>query len=187
MPQTPAVPPSGLEEQADRLFCPGEENSLWYVLHTRPRCEKKAAQVCLDFQIRHYLPLRKSAHPRRKGQRQYSFEVPLFTSYLFACCDSMGRYQLMCSDYLVRTIEVVDQELLLDELRQIHRALASPAELVLYPRLRRGRRVRVLRGPLTGVVGRIAHRKGTFRLVLNVTILGTAVAAELDVEDVAPC
>ena len=84
----------------------------------------------------------------------------------------------------MRTIDVVDQGQLLEELRQIYLASAGPADLTLYPQLKRGRRIRVVRGPLSGVQGQISSRKETFRLVLNVSILGTAVAAEVDMDDV---
>ena len=50
--------------------------------------------------------------------------------------------------------------------------------------MKRGRRVRVLRGPLAGISGRISKRKEGLRLVLNISILGTAVGAEMDMDDV---
>jgi len=170
--------------RADELFAPGTDRRVWCVFHTRPRCEKKAAGVCEDLHVRHYLPLRRSTPKRRKGQRRYTFEVPLFTGYLFGCVDPEERYALLCSNFLVRTLEVVDQQLLLRELRSIYLATHSRADLALYPQLRRGRYVRVVSGALTGVVGRISRRKEGLRLVLNITILGTAVAAEMDMNDV---
>jgi len=182
MSETP--PGLALAEQADRLFQPGDADRRWYVLHAKPRCEKKAAKTCLDAEIRHYLPLRQSRPRQRKGQRRYSFDVPLLPGYLFACCDAADRLALLRNGYLVQTIDVVDQGQLLEELRQIYLASAGPADLTLYPQLKRGRRIRVVRGPLSGVQGRISSRKETFRLVLNVSILGTAVAAEVDMDDV---
>lgn len=174
-----------LEEEAARLFS-REEGKNWFAFHTRPRCEKKAAGVCLDLGIRHYLPLRRREPPGsgRQGQRRYSFEVPLFPGYLFGACDSQQRYDLMCSGCLVRTIEVKDQTQLLGELYHIYLASHLGAELSLYPQLRRGRWVYVVSGPLAGVRGRISARKEGFRLVLNVSMLGTAVAVEVDMADV---
>ena len=182
MSETPAGPV--VAEGADRLFQPGDADHRWYVLHVKPRCEKKAAKTCLDAEIRHYLPLRQSRPRQHKGQRRYSFYVPLLPGYLFSCCDTGERLSLLRGGYLVRTIEVVDQIQLLEELRQIYLASAGPSDLTLYPQLKRGRRIRVVRGPLNGVQGRISSRKETFRLVLNVSILGTAVAAEVDMDDV---
>ena len=182
MSETPPGP--ALTEQAVRLFEPGEADGPWYVLHAKPRCEKKAAKICLDSEIRHYLPLRQSRPKQRKGQRRVSFDIPLLPGYLFARCNAAERLALLRSGYLVRTIDVVDQIQLLDELRQIYLASAGPTDLTLYPQLKRGRKIRVVRGPLSGVSGQISSRKETFRLVLNVSILGTAVAAEVDMDDV---
>lgn len=173
-----------LEQKADQLFLPGEAGRSWYVFHTRPRCEKKIAECCRQNSVRHYLPLRRSQPRRRKGQRRYSFDVPLFPGYLFACCDLYERHELLRTDLMVRTIDVVDQGQLLDELRSIYLANNSSVNLTLYPQLRRGRHVRVTSGPLTGVIGRVSRRKEGLRLVLNVSILGTAVAAEMDMAEV---
>ena len=132
--------------------------------------------------LRHFLPLRESVTSKGKGR--YSFEVPLFPSYIFGCCDLAERLRLMRSGYLVRWMEVVDQRQLLEELRSIFVASKEGAGLTLYPQLKRGRQVRVIRGPLAGVLGRISRRKESFRLVLNVSVLGTAVALEVDMNDV---
>ncbi len=169
-------------ERAAELFCQAGAGRAWFVFHARPRCEKKVARACLDLQIHHYLPLHKSVGRKRK--RRYSFEVPLFPGYLFGCCDAQERLDLVHSGYLVRSIEVTDQQRLLDELHNIYLASCGEVELASYPQLKRGRLVQVRRGPLAGVKGRISKRKEDFRLVLNVSILGTAVAAELDMENV---
>ena len=180
---------SGLEsgepinaEQAAEFFAPGDADRVWYVFHTRPRCEKKAAESCFDSNICHYLPLRHNMH--RKQGRTYSFEVPLFAGYMFGCCDRGERLAVLQSGYLVRTMEVVDQQRLLDEIYNIYLASHQAQNLVLYPQLKRDRLVRMLKGPLKGVEGRISKRKEGLRLVLNLSILGTAVAAEVDMEDV---
>ena len=142
----PARP--ALEEQAERLFSPGGEGSAWFVFHSRPRCEKKAAQACLELAVHHYLPLRWSTS--RKHKRRHSFEVPLFPGYLFGRCDAGERLLVLRSGYLVRTIDVVDQGRLLDELYNVHLASTGGADLQLYPQLKRGRGVRVLRGSAWG-------------------------------------
>lgn len=169
-------------EEAARLFTPGEGDAAWYAFHTRPRCEKKAAGACRAMEVQQYLPLRESVP--RAGKGRYSFEVPLFPSYIFACCDITERLHVMRTGFMVRWLEVVNQSQLLEELTSIYVACRQEAELTLYPQLKRGRRVRVIRGALSGVVGRISRRKDRFRVVLNVTMLGTAVAAEVDMDDV---
>lgn len=181
-----AVLRNALEEEATQLFRQ-EEEAPWFALHTRPRSEKQAARHCLQLGIRHYLPLRRSepAGSGRGGQRRYRFEVPLFTGYMFAACNRQQRYDLLQTGSLVRTIEVADQEQLREELYNVYLASNLGAALTLYPLLKRGRWVRVISGPLAGLYGRISARKDEgFRLVLNVSILGSAVAVEVDMASV---
>ena len=177
-----AVLRHALQEEAARLFRL-EEGAPWLALHTRPRSEKQTAKHCLQLGIRHYLPLRRNepAKSGQKGQRRYHFEVPLFPGYMFAVCDRQQRYDLLQTNCLVRTIEVVDQQQLGDELYNVYLASNLGVALTLYPLLKRGRWVRVISGPLAGLSGRISARKDEgFRLVLNVSILGSAVAVEVD-------
>ena len=183
-PQTLVAEQERLAATADRLFAPGADERDWYVFHSRPRCEKKAAGACADLALNHYLPLRESPGRQRQGQRRYSFEVPLFPGYLFGCCDPQERTRLMRSGYLVRWLEVVDQARLLEELKGIYLASQKDVALILYPMLKRGQTVRVVRGPLAGLYGKISRRKRSYRLVLNVSCLDTAVACELDMDDV---
>ena len=85
----------------------------------------------------------------------------------------------------MRSIEVIDQEQLREELYNVYLASNLGAALTLYPLLKRGRWVRVISGPLAGLTGRISARKDEgFRLVLNVSILGSAVAVEVDMASV---
>ncbi len=173
-----------VEAEADSLFVPGSDGRDWYLFHSRPRCEKKAADACRDLALSHYLPLRQSPGRKGKGQRQYSFEVPLFPGYLFGCCNLQERTQLMRRGFFVRWIEVVDQARLLEELKSVYLASNQGISLLLYPMLKRGQTVRVVRGPLAGLYGKVSRRKRSFRLVLNVACLDTAVACELDMDDV---
>ena len=172
------------EEDAAQLFVAGNVGSIWYAFHTKPRCEKKAAGLCDEMGLRHYLPLRRNTPKKKKGQRQYSFDVPLFPGYVFGCCSDEERLHVMRSGYLVQWLEVVDQDQLLEELTSVYVASRRGAGLILYPQLKRGRRIRVIRGPLGGIQGHISQRKDEFRLVLNISVLGTAVAVEVDMEDV---
>ena len=170
------------EDMKHQLFPIGEEGQRWYAFHTRPRCEKKASSACEELGLHHYLPLRKRV--TRKGQDRYSFMVPLFPGYLFSRCDQNERLALMRRGYMVRWIEVVDQHLFREELTSIYLACHKGAELTLYPQMKKGRRVRITQGLLMGIEGMISKRKENFKVVLNVSVLGSAVAVEVDTQDV---
>ena len=165
------------------LLVPGDDGQLWYVFRSRPRQEKKAGDRFADLGLRHYLPLRKRV--TRKGRGRYSFMVPLFPGYLFGCCGIGERLRMMQSGHLAQWIEVVDQVRLLEELQGIQIACQSGSDVRLFPQLQRGRWVRVVNGPLTGVCGRISRRESRYRVVLELTALAAAVAVEVDMQDVA--
>jgi hypothetical protein len=55
-----------------------------------------------------------------------------------------------------------------------------------HPYLEKGERVTVERGPLAGVEGIITEFKGSFRLVVAVTLLQRAVSAEMERDWIRP-
>jgi len=61
---------------------------------------------------------------------------------------------------------------------------SSGAEVDIYPHLREGTRVRVVRGGLTGAEG-VVERKGEHHMLLiNVGLLGRSVGVKICAEDV---
>jgi len=176
-----AIFPVAAPEAAD-LFEMSGVSQQWYVLHAKPRREKKVAGCCAELGIRHYLPLRRSI--TRSGGRVFRFDVPLFPGYVFCCCDWGGRHQILRTNHVANLLEVGDEPQLLHELQNIYLALAANAGLVPCAHLERGARVRVVRGPLTGAEGTIVRRRSEFSLVMSVSMLGSSVAVEIDEGDV---
>jgi len=163
---------------------PGEEGRQWYVFRTRPRREKKAVELFGDMGLPNYLPLHDSV--THKGGRTIRSRRPLFSGYVFGCCDSDTRLRAMRSGFFAQWLEVRNQRQLLAELRGIHLAMESCSDVRLYPQLRRGQWVHVVHGPMRGVCGRVSRRNRRFRIVLEVTALEAAVAVEVDMHNVEP-
>lgn len=167
------------------LLDPAGAYESWTALYTHPNCERRVAQVCTRLGVRHYLPLLEQwIGPEFTRHRALA---PLFPSYVFACASRDELVAALEIGRVARVIRVDRQDLFLDELRQIQRAIEGDAELTLGPALERGDRVRVVHGPLIGVVGLVQglrRRRSHHRLVLNVSMLGRAVATEVDVRDV---
>lgn len=156
----------------------------WYVLHLRPRSEKKVAEHCKASSLPHYLPLRRQT--RVYQRRRVTFEVPIFPGYLFASFDRDGRLAVLKSNHVVRILEPGRRRDLLHQLAQIRKALRVDPELVSCSALRRGRRVRIKGGPFMGVEGVVAEIKGVTHVVLNVDIVGQAVTVRVDRAFVEP-
>ena len=171
---------SGSEQ--DSLFAPSAQNETWCAVRTKSRCERKVALVCEELDISCYMPLVRTAVWRKKRRRE--IERPLFSSYVFCRFNAEERYTLLTSGFVAQTIKVTNEPLFLREIKEINRAQTRGVDLKEHAQLRRGRMVRIMHGPLEGVVGRISHRKSGYRLVLNLSFISKGVAIELDMNDV---
>ena len=166
------------------LFDLPEADACWSVLHTFSNREKRAAVACEGYGARHFLPLRRK---RVRGKSGPGVAVPLFPGYLFACLSWEARRTLLQSKTVARVIAVPRPEGLLEELRQIHAAMAAGADLVPAPSFERGRWVHVVAGPFEGVLGQVGDRRvrrGVVRLILNVSMLGRSATVEINPDDV---
>jgi hypothetical protein len=182
-----APPDLALPDPPD-LLDPALPGERWTVLHTRPRSEKKAARACDRLGIRHYLPLDERGRrcDGRGRAARHSAALPLFPGYVFAALEPWARVLLFESGAVARLIPVPDPASLLQELRQIRAAIAAGVDLVAGPALERGRVVRVVRGKLAGVEGRVAWvTRRRVRLVLNVSLLRFGAGVEVEAGDVA--
>lgn len=151
---------------------------IWYVLHVRPRTERKVMERLALCGAWRYLPVQ--VRVRRTQRRRIRVELPLFPGYVFARLDADRRRAMLRSNLLVRLIPIPDPRGTIHQLRQIRRA-GRLAPLKPLPAFAPGEEVRVASGPFYGLTGYVdtAGR----RLVLSVDILGRAVAVSIDPDD----
>lgn len=169
----PAIEPVATTDTASKL--------RWFVVHTKPRCEKKFAMLMDAEHIKHDLFLLTST--RRYGKRVRTYEKPVFPSYVFIHLpeDKKGRcYQ---QDLIVRLIEVDDEPLFLRQIDAVRRLVASGNEIILYPLLKRGATARIKSGPLRGIRGIIDNPENPGGIVLSIDMIQQGVLVKIAVED----
>lgn len=150
----------------------------WNVLHVRPRCEKKMAEFCRLQKFDYYLQLR--SETKIYQRRKVTVEKPVFPGYVFVSFDRDRRLELLKTNDIVRILECEDDSRLVAELDQVRKALAVDATLGAVAALKKGRRVRITGGAFLGVEGLIHELKGSAKVLLNVDMIGQAVAVEVD-------
>ncbi|MBI2437546.1 MAG: UpxY family transcription antiterminator [Lentisphaerae bacterium] len=158
--------------------------AVWSVIHARPRCEKKLADYCRRQGVEHYLPLR--VEHKVYQRRKVEVWKPLFPGYVFACFAAEQRLLIMRSSQVARLLPVRDQARLIAEMDQIRLALAKEPGLSACAAVKRGTRVRILKGPFQGLEGVVSTLKGQTRVVLNVDIIAQAVAVEVSRDMLEP-
>lgn len=150
----------------------------WWVAHTRPRAEKALSADLDRFAIPNYLPLHKRVTRSRATNRISRSMAPVFSGYLFFAATEAQRCQSLTTNRIVSILTVPNQARLVAELRQIQQVLASDADFAQQPRIEVGRWVRIVDGPLVGVIGVVSSRRSPHRVFLNVDILGQSITVE---------
>jgi transcription antitermination factor NusG len=154
---------------------------LWYVAHTRPRCEKKLLQLCVRENLDASLPCYRLAH-RYRG-KTVVFRKPLFPGYVFLHIPPELRKVVLQSDHLANLLEIADQDLFIRQLDEVMRALETDLEIRLAPTIGEGMRVKIKNGPLRGIEGWVEKRHGMTTVLLRLDFIGQAAAVKLDAAD----
>jgi transcription termination/antitermination protein NusG len=160
----------------------------WYALHTRSHCEQLVYEQLAAQGFHLFLP-KMQMWSQRAGVR-HRIAVPMFPGYLFlhSLVDSAIYLEVHKARGLVRILgqgwdrlAAVPEE----EILAIRAVLRSKLPIHPHPYLREGQRVRIRRGPLSGVEGILVDGKAhKGRLVLSVELLQQSVAVEVDCTDV---
>ncbi len=158
--------------------------SSWFVCHTKPRCEKKFAALMTAEKLEHYLPLYNSV--RRYGGQTKKFTKPLFPGYVFARVTDERKARIYQQDLLARAISVGDEGLFLRQLADVRALVASGFELSVMPLITKGRRVRILGGPLHGLEGFVDDPTNPHGVVLSVDVLRQGVLVRLPADQIQP-
>jgi transcription antitermination factor NusG len=81
---------------------------------------------------------------------------------------------------VARWIPIVDERMLVNDLRAIKRLIDTERPLTPEARLEPGQAVRVCSGPLRGLEGTVVRRRGEERLVVAVRFLNQGASIELE-------
>ena len=155
---------------------------LWFVAHTRPRCEKSLVRYCDREGLETVVPLFKSVKKYRG--KTVTFEKPVFANYVFLRITSAQRQKVFQNGHVANLLDVPDQLEFERQLQDILDALESDLEIVLAPEIKRGSKVKIIRGPLRGMEAWVEKRTGKIQVHLRLDFIGQGVAATLEADEV---
>lgn len=154
---------------------------MWYVLHVKPRMEKKVYAELRLLNVFCYLPLYRMV--TKVQRRKVVRELPLFPGYVFTRLSPDARREILKTQRIVRTIEVAEPRKMIHELRQIRHAGRLPVDLKAISTFEVGERVRMSSGPFCGLEGYVQRKGSATSLVLTLEILGRAVEVSVSPVD----
>jgi transcription antitermination factor NusG len=152
----------------------------------RSRHEFKVSERLTDSGIESFLPVAEKMRKWKDRKRLVSF--PLFPGYLFVNqAAEQERIAVLKTSGVVRFIgfspaepEPVPEE----QIISLQRLVENKADLDPYPYLKEGVRVRIRRGPLTGIEGVLVERVGSNLIVLSVDVIQQGAALKIEPSEV---
>lgn len=182
LPREPDIYPADLLESAESV---SGEATRWVAFYTLARREKDLARRLGALRIPFYAPLVKRRLKSAGGRTRESF-VPLFPGYVFARVDDEQRRMTLATNTIARWLPVVEETVLLNDLRSIKRLIDADVPLTPEARLDSGHSVRVRSGPFLGLEGTVIERRGRQRLLVTVRFLNQGVSIELEDVELEP-
>ena len=159
----------------------------WYAVSVRPRHEKAVTIHLENRGLTCFLPVYRSV--RSWKDRRKELDMVLFPGYIFVRLDLRNRIRVLQAPGAVRfvTFQGHPAPVQDSQLQALASGLTAGLRAEPHPYLRRGRRVRVVRGPLANTEGILVRRKERFRLVLSVDLIMRSVMLEVDESEVEAC
>lgn len=162
----------------------------WYAVWTRSHSEQLVADQLMAKGLDVFLP--KINIWSRRGGVRHVIQVPMFSGYLFLheAVNKNTYIEVLNARGVVRILgerwdrlsQIADPEI--ESLQQV---VEANLDIMPYPYLHEGQRVRITGGPLKGVEGLLVQsklKKGL--LVLSVDLLQRSVAVQVDCRFVDP-
>lgn len=158
----------------------------WFAVWTKSRQEKVAAAMIEALGVTSFLPLRSES--RQWSDRKQTIHVPLFSGYLFVKMDlldgSKGRVlQIPGVAGIVGNINgpcPIPEE----QIEAVRIVVERGTDYTVQPILEEGDKVRVVRGPLAGMVGHLIRANSLARLVISIRLIHRSIAVHVDWHDV---
>lgn len=132
----------------------------WYAIYTMSRCEKKVREGLYKIGIEVFLPLVKEL--RQWKDRKKIIEVPLFKSYCFVKVDNKEYHKVFEVQGIVRYVWFNGKPAIIkeSEIDLLKKLVTSKYKIdVLSSEIKKGDKVKVIEGPLSGYMGEVIKEK----------------------------
>lgn len=158
----------------------------WYAAYTSANHEKRVALQLRQRAIEHFLPQYQSV--RRWKDRRMKLELPLFPGYVFVRLPLRDRLCVLQIPGVARLVGFNGRPAALpkEEVEALKRGLQEGLHAQPHPYLTVGQRVRIKRGPLTGLEGILLRWRGNWRVVLSLDLIQRAISVDIDAVNLEP-
>ena len=157
----------------------------WFAVYTRPRSEKKVAEILTRRKIENYCPINKIV--RQWSDRKKVVHEPLFTSYVFARVSESNVTALKQTNGVINLVYWLGKPAVIrdSEIEAVRKFLSEYSNIKLEKTpVSINDHVRVLSGPLMDLEGKVLSI-GSNTVKLALPSLGYMMFAELETSNVS--
>lgn len=158
----------------------------WYALRVKPQHERTVSYTLQKKGYERYVPLYKAL--RRWADSLKELDLPIFPGFVFCRMAPFDVAEVLATPAVYQLVGrgAVPAPIEEHELQDIQRIESAGLPIVPWPCLKEGQRVRIARGPLSGLTGLLAGSAKAWHVVVNIHLLQRGVAVAVDREDIAP-
>lgn len=168
--------------------CSGDHScgTHWFAVWTKSRQEKVAAAMIGSLGVTNFLPLKSES--RQWSDRKQTVNVPLFSGYLFVrmSLSDGSKLRVLHVPGVAGFVGNSHGPLPIpeDQIEAVRTVVERRIECTVHPLLEEGDKVRVVRGPLAGMEGRLIRTNSLARLVISISMIHRSLAVHVDRDDV---
>jgi transcription antitermination factor NusG len=154
-----------------------ETDKLWYVVYTRPRWEKRVAELLTAAGIENYCPLNKVT--RQWSDREKTVLEPFFKSYVFVCITETRKWDVTNIPGVVNYIHWLGKPAVIPnaEIEVLKSFLETHDKVYLRPlNIETGKKVKITNGVFLNLEGTVVALKGK-QIQIQIPSLGIALIA----------
>ena len=164
-----------------------KDDFYWFAVHVKSRHEFKVSERLMKAGVEVFLPAVERLNKWK--DRNKLVRYPLFPCYLFVHTTQSHHEKLTVLKTqgvlsLISSAPGEPESIPEEQIVSLKQAVESKAQLDPYPYLQAGQRVRIKKGPLTGVEGILIEKAGQHKLVLSVDLLRQSTAVTIQASDV---
>jgi transcription antitermination factor NusG len=158
----------------------------WFALKVRPNHEQTAHRCLTERGFESYLPVYRVR--RRWSDRIKEMESVLFPSYVFCRFGESDRLCVLSAPGVRSIVGTRNNPMPVDEsqLQAVRAIVSSGQPVALWPYVRAGQRVAIMRGPLASLRGVVVRANNSWRVVVSVDALTCSICVEVDFDSIVP-
>lgn len=153
---------------------------IWMAVYTKPRHEKMTYKYLCEKKIKTYLPLIKV---KRKWSDRYQWiEKPMFTSYIFVCAEKNECLNILQTSGVHHIVKIGGKIVPIhkSEIEGIIKLIEGGFNPKSTDYFVLGDMVKIIGGPLKGMVGLVSRIKGQDYFTLKIDTIQQAIHCQIE-------